>query len=50
MAILGKIGFFYATNHKLLEETNRSTYKIFFNELLNVNDTSTSNTKVNGWA
>jgi alpha-aminoadipic semialdehyde synthase len=48
MAILGKIGFFDATNHKLLEETNRPTYKIFLSELLNVNDVSTSNTKVNG--
>jgi alpha-aminoadipic semialdehyde synthase len=48
MTILGKTGFFDATNHKLLEETKHSTYKIFFNELVNANDISTSNTKVNG--
>jgi alpha-aminoadipic semialdehyde synthase len=48
MAILGKIGFFDAANHPLLEETNRPTYRIFLNELLNVNNISTSNTKVNG--
>ncbi|VAI50353.1 unnamed protein product [Triticum turgidum subsp. durum] len=48
MAILAKIGFFDAENHPLLQETNRPTYRIFLNELLNVNNVSTSNTKVNG--
>ncbi|CAM0943629.1 unnamed protein product [Alopecurus aequalis] len=48
MAILGKIGFFDAANHPLLQETNRPTYRTFLSELLNVNDISTSNTKVNG--
>ncbi|KAM3224419.1 hypothetical protein ACQJBY_057662 [Aegilops geniculata] len=48
MAILAKIGFFDAEDHPLLQETNRPTYRIFLNELLNVNNVSTSNTKVNG--
>jgi alpha-aminoadipic semialdehyde synthase len=48
MAILAKIGFFDATNHPLLEETNRPTYRTFLSELLNVNDISPPNTKVNG--
>jgi len=48
MAILGKIGFFDAANHPLLQETNRPTYRTFLSELLNVNDISTSNTNVNG--
>ena len=48
MAILGKIGFFDAENHPLLQQTNRPTYRTFLSELLNVNDISTSNTKVNG--
>ena len=47
MAILAKIGFFDATNHPLLEESNRPTYRIFLNELLNVNNT-TSKAKING--
>lgn len=47
MAILATIGFFDATNHPLLEETNRPTYRTFLNELLNVNNT-TSNAKING--
>ncbi|KAM0874705.1 hypothetical protein ACQ4PT_037255 [Festuca glaucescens] len=45
MAILAKIGFFDATNHPLLEETNRPTYRTFLSELLNVNDISPPNTK-----
>uniref|UniRef100_A0ACD5YPA7 Uncharacterized protein n=1 Tax=Avena sativa TaxID=4498 RepID=A0ACD5YPA7_AVESA len=48
MAILAKIGFFDAENHPLLEETNRPTYRMFLNELLNANNIFTSNTKVNG--
>ncbi|XBI49177.1 hypothetical protein VPH35_112783 [Triticum aestivum] len=48
MAILAKIGFFDAENHPLLQETNRPTYRNFLNELLNVNNISTSNTKING--
>ncbi|KAM0851429.1 hypothetical protein ACQ4PT_052425 [Festuca glaucescens] len=48
MAILAKIGLFDARNHPLLEETNRPTYRTFLSELLNVNDISTPNTKVNG--
>lgn len=48
MAILAKVGFFDAEDHPLLQETNRPTYRIFLNELLNVNNVSTSNTKVNG--
>ncbi|KAF7091513.1 hypothetical protein CFC21_094081, partial [Triticum aestivum] len=48
MAILAKIGFFDAENHPLLQETDRPTYRIFLNDLLDVNNVSTSNTKVNG--
>ncbi|XP_062220509.1 alpha-aminoadipic semialdehyde synthase-like isoform X2 [Phragmites australis] len=47
MATLSKTGFFYAANHPLLQEINHPTYMGFLDELLNVNDISTTTTNVN---
>lgn len=47
MAILGKIGFFDAADHPLLQQTNRPTYRVFLNDLLNVNNISTTTSKGN---
>lgn len=47
MAILVKIGFFDAASHPLLQEYNRPTYRVFLDELINVNNISTTTTKVN---
>lgn len=46
MATLSKIGFFDAANHPLLQDTNRPTYKGFLDELLIVNNISTTTTNL----